>query len=213
LVKLKTSPGNAEGILLSDEEYGRQRLELLKEKDGFEEILRDAGQRVEQWVKLSEQTFEFACTARSQFTKGDAKTKKEILVAIGSNLTLKGKRLRIEAKKPFLILEKSLAGDEEENDPIEPDKMGLPQRRKEANASHRPRLLGGLDDVRTLDSSLGRQYQTLVKEIYRFFRKRSSCPCDRCQSNPFDFESNLARMKEPPRWNSLPLPARKCLIK
>jgi site-specific DNA recombinase len=32
LVKLKTSPGNTDGSQLSDEEYGRQRVELLKEK-------------------------------------------------------------------------------------------------------------------------------------------------------------------------------------
>src|SRR5206468_4272668 len=121
LVKLKTSSGNADASLLSNEEYGRQRFELLKEKSALEELLRDSGHRVEQWVKLSEQTFEFACTARSRFAQGDAKTKKQILATIGSNLSLKDKKLCIQARKPFFIIEKSMSADEPENEPIEPE--------------------------------------------------------------------------------------------
>ncbi len=165
LVKLKTSPDNADGSLLSDEEYGRQRVELLKEKSALEELLRDAGHRVEQWVKLSERTFEFACTARDRFSKGDVKTKKEILLAIGSNLTLKDKILCIEAKKPFLILEKSLSGEEQENEPIEPENVGSLQRQKEASASLSPRLLGGRHEARTEHI-----YQKVVRKVYHFFR-------------------------------------------
>ncbi len=91
MIKLKTSSGNTDGSLLSDEEYGRQRLELLKEKAGLEELLRDAGHQVEQGLKRSEKIFHVACTARDRFGKGDSKTKKEILLQIGSNLTLKDK--------------------------------------------------------------------------------------------------------------------------
>ncbi len=165
LVKLKTSPDNADGSLLSDEEYGRQRVELLKEKSALEELLRDAGHRIEQWVKLSERTFEFACAARDRFSKGDSKTKKEILVAIGSNLTLKDKKLCIEAKKPFLILEKSLSLDEPENEPIEPENTAVSQRQKEANASLSPRRLGGRHEARTEHI-----YQKVVRKVYHFFR-------------------------------------------
>jgi hypothetical protein len=43
MVKLKTSPGNTDGSLLSDDEYGRQRFTLLKEKAALEELLNDAG--------------------------------------------------------------------------------------------------------------------------------------------------------------------------
>ena len=172
LVKLKTSSGNADGSLLSNEEYGKQRLGLLKEKAGLEELLRDAGHRVEQWLKLSEQTFNFACTARERFAKGDPKTKKEILLAIGSNLTLKDKILRIEAKKPFFLLEKSLTSDEHQNWPIEPENVGLPQRQKEANASPCPRLLGDLDDVRT---NL-QKAQRAAALIYAHFKKEFGLP-------------------------------------
>ncbi|MES3032246.1 MAG: hypothetical protein V4699_03335 [Patescibacteria group bacterium] len=117
-----------------------QRGDLLKAKSQLEELLRDAGHRVEQWVNLSERVFEFACIARSRFATGDAKMKKEILSAIGSNLTLKDNILSIEARKPFFILEKSLPDENHETEPIEPENMGLPQGQKVPNASSSPAL-------------------------------------------------------------------------
>jgi site-specific DNA recombinase len=141
LVKLKTSPGNSDGSRLSDEEYGQRRFKLLKEKAGLEELLRDAGLRIEQQLRLSEKTFEFACTAQARFAKGDAKTKKEMLATFGSNLTLKDKKLCIEAKEPFFILEKSMSDEKPENGPIEPENTSLPQRQKETGASLRPNVL------------------------------------------------------------------------
>ena len=145
LIRLKTSAGNADGSLLSDEEYGRQRAALLKEKAALEELLQDAGHRVNQWMKLAEQTFEFACTVRERFAKGDAKIKKEILATVGSNLTLKDKILSIEARKPFFILGNSVSDENPETDPIEPKNIGPSSMRKEAFASFRPNVLGDLD--------------------------------------------------------------------
>ncbi len=136
LVRFKTSSENMDGSLLSDEEYGRQRLALLKDKTGLEELLRDAGHRVQQWLSLSENTFEFACTVREKFAKGDAMTKKEILLTIGSNLTLKDKILSIEASKPFFLLEMSSSGDKPHNEPIEPDNFVMAQGQNDTNDSH-----------------------------------------------------------------------------
>jgi DNA invertase Pin-like site-specific DNA recombinase len=209
LLKLKTSPNNADGILLSDDEYGLQRVQLLEEKAALEELLRDAGHRVDQWLRLSEQTFEFACVTRKRFAEGDAATKKEILLAIGSNLTLKDRILRIQARKPLFILEKSLSADGQRNEPIEPETEGIPQRQNEPNAPLRTRLLGDLDDVRTY----ARKWLKPVRSVYRFFQKRSSCSCAECQSDFFDAEQNLARQKHRSRWNSLPPAARSCLFR
>jgi site-specific DNA recombinase len=167
LVKLKTSPSNADGSQLSDEEYGRRRVKLLKEKAALEELLRDAGLRIEQQLKLSEKTFEFACTAQKRFAKGDAKTKKEMLATFGSNLTLKDKKLSIEAKEPFFILEKSMSDEKPENDPIEPKNIGLVSTQKEACAFLRPNVLGGLDDVRTY----GYKAERAAALIYAHFKK------------------------------------------
>ena len=136
LVRLKTSPSNVDGSLLSDEEYGRQRLALLKEQAGLEQMLRDKGHHVDQSLNLSEKAFQFACTVRERFRKGDAKIKKEILLTVGSNLTLKDKILIIEAKKPFLLLQKLQPGRESGNDPIEPKNNLVERKGNEANRSH-----------------------------------------------------------------------------
>lgn len=166
LVKLKTAPGNADGSLLSDEEYGRQRMDLLKEKSALEELLQDSGHRVEKWLTLAEQTFEFACAARTRFTQGDPKTRKEILTTIGSNLTLKDKKLWIEARKPFFILEKSKSGDEIESEPIEPQQYGSTARRKSRIHAGFHTRCGGLHEDRTLV----RKNRFVVRAISHYFR-------------------------------------------
>jgi hypothetical protein len=132
-------------------------------------LLRDAGHRVDQWLKSSEQVFEFACTAKARFEKADATTKKEILAAIGSNLTLANKKLCIEAKKPFFILEKSISGIEHANQAIEPKNIYISPQQNDYKLSPGPNVLGGLDDVR----NYGSVERFLVKSIYHFFRSSS----------------------------------------
>jgi len=169
LVMLKTSPQNNDGSLLTDEEYGRQRLQLLKEKARLEEFRKDAGHRVEHWVKLTEQTFEFACLARERFAKGDANVKKEILVALGSNLTLMAKKLNIEARKPFLILESILSNRKPKKRPLEPKKRTFVEPLLSKTGLQISTKLREQDDVRTY----GLAERLLVREIYSFFRSSS----------------------------------------
>src|SRR5690349_6132434 len=57
--------------------------------------LRDVENRVEQWTEIAEQTFVFACYARKWFAKGTFEDKRHILMAVGSNLVLQDKILRI----------------------------------------------------------------------------------------------------------------------
>lgn len=166
LVKLKTSHLNVDGSQLSDDEYTHQRSELLKEKATLEELLKDVGHRVEQWLRLSEDTFEFAATARERFAKGDPMTKKAILAAIGSNLTLKDKKLCIEASKPFFLLETSQRGIEGGIEAFEPEKTSSPQGPEGKPVSHRPTLCSQGHDVRTY----GPKMRSLVESIYHFFR-------------------------------------------
>ena len=96
-------------------------------KKQLEELLNDAGYQVEQRLKLSEQTFEFACAVQERFAKGDPKTKKEILTTMGSNLILKDKKLLIEARKPFFILGNTLSPEKPIISPIEPEKTQAAQ--------------------------------------------------------------------------------------
>ena len=172
LVKLKTAHSNADGSRLSDEEYGRRRADLLKMKTKLEEMLNDVGQRMEQQLKLTEKTFEFAWAVQERFANGDPKTKKEILMSMGSNLILKDKKLIIEARKPFVILGNLLAPETSVISLIEPEITKVTQGQNIPSLFLRPLWRGERDDVRTLRH----RNEYLVKAIYHFFKKACASP-------------------------------------
>jgi DNA invertase Pin-like site-specific DNA recombinase len=175
LITLKTAPHNANGALLSDEEYSHQRMDLLTEKAALEEMLQDAGHQVEKCLELSEESFDYACTARDRFAKGDCQTKKEILAALASNLILKDKILSIQAKEPFLILENSLSPCEGTNDTFEPENIQPPQGQNDPIVSIRPTMCASRDDLRTYI----RKAERAAALIYAHFKKEFGMPLKR----------------------------------
>jgi hypothetical protein len=147
---------------------------LLNEKVALEEMLNDAGHRVEQWLKLSEKTFEFACTVLERFAKGDAKTKKEILSTVGSNLILKDKILSIEAKKPFFLIEDSLQGEKNKFAEIELENIGTAPVSNGRAVAPSLGLCGERDDVRTFYHKTKKN----VRGVYHFWRSFTGTPSD-----------------------------------
>lgn len=108
LLRLKTSPENADGRLVTNEEYAAQRAVLLKEKECLEEALEDGRERTIERMALLGQVFEFTRQARSWLAMQDHETKRLLLAVFAtgdSNLTLGAKPLRIDAPKPFPTLE------------------------------------------------------------------------------------------------------------
>ncbi len=209
LIALKTSAGNTDGGLLSEEEYKRQRVQLLQEKAALEKLLADPGPRLKKCVELSAQVFDLASTAQKRFASGGPAIKKQILAAVGSNLTLMGKKLSIEARKPFLTLQKSTTGCGDQNRSIEPKTNEAPQGSNGRIDPSRPRLLGDVNDVRTF----GDKDKSLVRSVYHYFQRRSSCGCEECRDEFFPTETNSAHRIVPKRWNSLPAPTSQCLFK
>lgn len=134
---------------------------------------------MEQQLKLSEEAFEVACTAQKRFAEGDPKTKKEILAAVQSNLTLKDKKLLFEAKKPFLILENTIYPEKPIISPIEPENIVVAQRQKTPTIFMRPYLLGDLDDVRTYSRKLSnhRYAIALFTAAYNFCKVHTTLGC------------------------------------
>jgi len=121
LVKLKISPMNTDGSLLSDKDFEEQMRGLKKKKTELEDKKRNVGERVNNWLELSIKTFNFACYARLHFK--NAKTlqeKKEILTAIGSNFILKDKMLRLTVPKPFVSIQKAKVKADELTAKLEP---------------------------------------------------------------------------------------------
>jgi len=86
--------------MIDDEEYLSQRNRLLKERARLKERMEDSEHQAGRWLELSERAFTFACYASYWFEHEGLEEKNTILRTIGSNFTLKDRKLSIEVKKP-----------------------------------------------------------------------------------------------------------------
>jgi site-specific DNA recombinase len=89
--------------LIADEEFIRKRQALQQEQMSLSERLKQ--NKAVGFEPLTE-IISFSNRAADWFLLGDADTKRLILETVGSNLALTGKKLNIEARKPFQRLPK-----------------------------------------------------------------------------------------------------------
>ena len=167
LIHLKTSPQNIDGSLLSDDEYARARMELLRERQGLEAPLGIPLEKAKSPLNDAVETFVNASTVSERFQEGDRNLKRQIVATTCSNLILMDKKLSVEAKKPFRILGDSLSLPQPEIDPIEPKTNGLAQ-----GLNPRINMLilqrrGLRDDVRTYHRNIA----YAAAQIYAHFKK------------------------------------------
>ena len=108
LLQMKISPQNVDGSVISEEEYITQRKSLMSEKEDLIAKINMVDARINNWLELSEKTFNFARYSRYWFQHGDLKTKTQILATLGSKLTIKDKKLCIDGQKPFYLIERGL---------------------------------------------------------------------------------------------------------
>ena len=87
---------------------------LLKTKAALESDLKAQGRTIEEWVELSERTFNFARYARIWFAKGDMATKRAIFAALGSHLIIKDQKLNVELHPYYKIIFENLDAVEKE---------------------------------------------------------------------------------------------------
>ncbi len=104
---------------ISEPEYLQHKTELLKEQRRLKEKLESTEYRASNWLELSEKTFNFVYYARAWFKNGTLEDKRTILQTLGSNFVLKDRKLFIETKKPFLIIQEGLQKIEENNKRLE----------------------------------------------------------------------------------------------
>ena len=88
--------------LIQDEEFIQQRAQLTRERMGLQQRLEALD--AEQWIEPSRNLFLFSNRAVFWLTHGTAHEKRLILATVGSNLSLSGKKLSIDARKPFELL-------------------------------------------------------------------------------------------------------------
>lgn len=113
-----TSPENADGQLISDEEYRTRKAQLTKEKESAESDVQAQNQQIADWLELSERTFHFARYARMWFSQGDFETRRAIFNCLGSHLWLGDQKIKVEWRKVFNIIIESLPAAEAEIDTV-----------------------------------------------------------------------------------------------
>jgi len=119
LIKLYISPENINKELISDEEFKNQKATLVGEKTTIQIELKKLDERVDEWMELTEKTFNFAVYAKSWFENGNYETKTSILRALGSDFVLKDQNLYISLAEPLNIIEQGLEKIKLENPTLE----------------------------------------------------------------------------------------------
>lgn len=92
---------------ITPEEFAEKKTDLAKEKERLFKLLNESNGNVDDWLEKAEKLFDFAASARQKFMNGSLDDKKEILAALGSNLTLKDQILSISIQKPLVLVEKA----------------------------------------------------------------------------------------------------------
>ena len=110
------------GEELTEEEYRVKKALALKEKTRCFALLNDTDGRITGWVDNFETALHFAAHAKDEFEKGDVETRRRILLALGSNLTLKDKKLSIDLEKTLLPMRSLASAVHEIHAALEPQK-------------------------------------------------------------------------------------------
>lgn len=121
--------------LITDDEFIKERNSLQTKIVNFKQQLRETEGRAETWLELTEKTFDFVTYAHSRFLTGGMQTKKEILSALGQNLTLKDGTLSIQANKWLEPIAKHYPALEAEYLRLELGKSPLNAKKKAARAA------------------------------------------------------------------------------
>jgi len=149
LVKLKTAPENADNSLLSDEEYKKQRADLLAQTSTLRADTSSFETEMDEKARLTKEALKVAAKIEELPPDEDLLRKREVLSALGLNHVLKEKELEIKPQFPFSELPPGGKHDQSNLSPIEPENN---QARKARNGSLRspcPTLERDVDEVRT----------------------------------------------------------------
>src|SRR3989338_4269264 len=143
LLQLKISVQNERNLIISDEEYLAQRKLLLKEKERLLTEMNSSNHQANQWLELCEKTFDFCLYARYWLAKGDLRTKPQILATLGSNITLKDKKLFVDQHKSFFLIKKANDEFSKVEEKFEPRKEVYPTLQNLQSDSSSSIVLGG----------------------------------------------------------------------
>lgn len=102
--------------MIDDEEYLKNKLDLKKEMGNLQLAVKTTEVRADKLIELTEKTFDFATYALIKWKNGDTQTKKDLVMALGQNFTLKDGKLTLEMHEWFVpIKEKKETGEIQKN--------------------------------------------------------------------------------------------------
>ncbi len=107
LLTLRISPDNANGELISNEEFSFRRAEINKELHNIQEQLAKSDQSTNEWTDLAIDIFDFACYAKHNYENGNLQDKKAILLGFGSNLLIKDRKIIVSLPKHLELVRKA----------------------------------------------------------------------------------------------------------
>lgn len=118
-----TSSENANDELITSQELRTLKGDLLKEKEALENDIKTQGKKLEEWVELSEKTFNFARYAQIWFANGNLETRRAIFACLGSDFLLKDQKVALTLHKPFQVIFEKRNLAEKELTKLEPAKF------------------------------------------------------------------------------------------
>jgi len=129
--------------LIDDETFIKEKGALQEKITKLKEALREVEARADEWLELTEKTFNFATYARKAFLMAEGKEglelKKEILMALGKTPIIIDGELIIEPNEWFVPIKNEYSSIEKEYLGLELNKMPMNKQQTEALASIRTR--------------------------------------------------------------------------
>ena len=129
LLKNYISPENTNYSLISPEEFKEQKSKLLKEKSRLKDSIKETDNRADEWMELTEKTFNFCTYARYWFEHGSPEQRKQILYALGSNPLIKDGKLSIHLYDQWNIIKDALDDFPKAKRMLEPPRSGSNKRK------------------------------------------------------------------------------------
>ena len=160
--------------LVDDKEYLREKKKLQKNLTKLKEELGDTHNRAENWLELTEKTFDFITYAAQNYAREDFEGRRTILQGFGSIFLIRDRKLKMQPHEWLIPIDEGYKELEKEYLSLEPAERACQSGQSAA-----------LDSIRL-----------------RWRRDRDSNPGDRCQPNSFqDYRirplCHLSAAKEP----------------
>ncbi len=145
LLRLKISPLNVDGSLLSDERFKAQNDPLEAQLKDLEKQLRDIDEQMIKKNREAVDKFNFAATAKERFETKDIVIKREILSTIGSNLRLFDRKIAFQPHPHLNIIKDIKVNEPKVGRMFEPGENGFTEAQLHAFYGSSPIVLRGVD--------------------------------------------------------------------